>query len=125
MSTRARRGDRGAASVWVLACCALLLVVAGVATIRSLAVLARHRVESAADLAALAAAGRIGVGADECAAAGVIARANGARVSSCRVTLDAGKRSGSVVVRVRSDVGLPVVGTRSVTASARAGRLPG
>lgn len=117
--------DGGSASVWVLACCALLLVIAGVVLVRTLAVLARHRVESAADLAALAAAGRIGVGADECTTAAVIARDNAARVTSCRVSLDEGGRSGSVTVRVRADVHLPVVGARAVSASARAGRLPG
>ncbi len=111
--------------MWVLACCVLLLVVAGVVTIRMLAVLARHRAESAADLAALAAAGRIGVGADECLAARKVALADGARVSVCRLSLDADGRSGSVQVRVQADVHLPVVGTRTIDASARAGRLPG
>jgi secretion/DNA translocation related TadE-like protein len=109
----------------VLACCALLLVVTGVVVVRTLAVAARHRAESAADLAALAGAGRIGIDGGECGAAGAIARANGAALSSCRVTLDPGGRSGSVVVQLRAAERLPVIGERGVMASARAGRLPG
>ena len=58
------RRDRGSATIWVLACCALLLVVGRSSALRTAAVLARHRAEGAADLAALAAAGRIGVGGD-------------------------------------------------------------
>jgi secretion/DNA translocation related TadE-like protein len=120
-----RQADRGSATVWVLACCVLLLVVAGCVSIRTLAVLARHRAESAADLAALAAAGRIGVGDDECAAATAVATANAARLARCRVALDPAGRSGAVVVQVHIAVRLPVLGVRSVSASARAGRLPG
>lgn len=49
------------------------------------AVIARHRVETAADLAALAGATRVLAG-DACERAGAIAAANGAQVTSC--TLD-------------------------------------
>lgn len=116
-------GDRGSAAIWVLAGCALLLSVGWAGVLRTEAVLARHRAESAADLAALAAAGRIGVGPDECAAARSIAAANGAAVSRCSLDLASDGRSGTVVVRVRAGVRFPVVGARTVTASARAGRL--
>jgi Putative Flp pilus-assembly TadE/G-like len=50
---------------------------------RGAAVIARHRAESAADLAALAGAGRIGIGGDPCAAAAAIA----AGLTSCEVRL--------------------------------------
>lgn len=115
-------GDRGSASIWVLALASLLLVVAGVVTDRGLAVLARHRVESAADLAALAAAGRIGLGGDPCAAAAATAAANGAVLRSCVASLVGDGRRGAVLVRVALSVRLPGVGDRVVVASARAGR---
>lgn len=121
---RALRGrdDRGAASIWLVAFAMVFMAMALVATLRSLAVLARHRAESAADLAALAAAGRIGVAADVCAAAERTAAANRARVVGCAPSLAPDGRSGSVTVRVRLHVVLPVIGGRDVTASARAGR---
>jgi secretion/DNA translocation related TadE-like protein len=118
------RGDAGSASIWVLAAALLLVVVGAAGTLRGLAVLARHRVESAADLAALAAAARIGLGTDFCARAADIAARNGARLRSCRVDLDPDGRSGSVRVVVETLVRLPVAGDRRVTASARAGRDP-
>lgn len=114
--------ERGSASIWVLAVASLLLVVAGVVTVRGLAVLARHRAESAADLAALAAAARIGFGGAPCAAAGAIAVANGAVLRSCAAAVSADGRTGQVLVRVGLSVRLPGVGAREVVASARAGR---
>lgn len=119
------RRDRGAAAVWMLACGALVMAVAAAVLVRSLAVLARHRAEAAADLAALAGAGRIGTGGDPCVAAREIAAGNGAAVRSCVVNLDAAARTGTVRVVVVTSARLPVVGVRSVTARARAGRLPG
>ena len=116
--------DRGAAVVWVLACGAVLMVFALAIAARTSAVFARHRAEVAADLAALAAAGRIGIGGDPCAAAAAIAARNRARLGSCVVALDPGGRSGTVRIRVVQHVGLPLVGVRDLSASARAGRLP-
>lgn len=118
------RTDRGAASVWVLACSTLVLVIGIAVSLRTSAVLARHRAESAADLAALAAAARIGLADDVCAAAAPIARANGAVLVRCRAAPAADGRSGTVDVQVSVEVRLPVVGARLATASARAGRLP-
>lgn len=115
--------DRGAAGIWVLACAALMLAVALVVTVRGLAVLGRHRAESTADLAALAAAGQIGVSTGICPAAVRLARANHAGVQRCAVSLAAGGRSGTVSVRITMRVDLPLVGSREVSASARAGRL--
>jgi secretion/DNA translocation related TadE-like protein len=120
-----RSRDGGSATVWMVSCCALLTVVASVVTIRGLAVLARHRAEVGADLAALAAAGRIGVGADECAVAARVARENRVRLRSCRVHLAPDGRSGTVAVRVVIAARLPVVGVGHVTATARAAREPG
>ncbi len=119
-----RDNDEGSVAVWVLTCGALLLTLALITAIRSLGVLARHRAESAADLAALAAAGRIGVIADDiCPAAGRAAAANRAAVGLCDVSLDPSGRSGTVRVRVALPFELPLLGEQSVAASARAGRL--
>lgn len=116
--------DRGSASIWVLSGAVLVLLLAAVVTLRTAAVLARHRAESAADLAALAAATRIGISANQCSAAAVIALANGAELSSCQVILAADGRSGTVQVEVRLRVHLSAgLGSHIVTAQARAARL--
>lgn len=117
-------GSRGSASIWVLACSALVMLCGVVGLLRTTAVLARHRAESAADLAALAAAGQIGVSADVCQAARPVASANGATLMRCQVTLAEDGRSGSVDVEVRMAVHLAAVGDQQVTATARAARLP-
>jgi secretion/DNA translocation related TadE-like protein len=117
------RRDRGSASIWVVACCALLLAIAAAAALRASAVLTRHRAEAAADLAALAAAGRLGTGTSPCPAAARVAAANHAVLRACRPHLDAGGRAGTVDVQVQVDLPLPVVGRSTVTATARAGRL--
>jgi secretion/DNA translocation related TadE-like protein len=108
--------------VWVLACSALVLLIGVATSLRAAAVLARHRAESAADFAALAAAGRIGVGGDSCAAAAALAAANGAALVRCRPRLGPDGRSGIVDVSVSLAVRLPVLGAARVTATARAGR---
>jgi secretion/DNA translocation related TadE-like protein len=121
---RAPEDDAGSATVWVLGGVLLVVGVLTATLVRDAAVLARHRAESAADLAALAAAGRIGTSGPPCAAAETLAGRNRARLVECTVRLAADGRSGTVVVRVSEAVTLPVVGGREVTASARAGRLP-
>ncbi|MBN9619591.1 MAG: flp pilus-assembly TadE/G-like family protein [Actinobacteria bacterium] len=119
-----RRSDSGSATIWVIACCVLLVFVAGVFTVRTLGVLARHRAGSAADLAALAAADQIGLGGRPCDEAGAVARRNGAHVRTCRLRLAPDGRSGTVVVEVGYAFRLPIIGSDEVMASARAGRLP-
>jgi secretion/DNA translocation related TadE-like protein len=100
------------------------MLVGVVAALRSTAVLARHRAESAADFAALAAAGQIGVSVGACAAAGRVAAANGAALVGCRVDLASDGRSGVVDVEVRLAVRLPIAGRQQIVATARAARLP-
>jgi len=114
--------ERGSATIWVLGCCALVLLLGYLGVARTQAVLARHRADGAADLAALAAAGQIGLGVDVCGAASELAAANGAAVRSCIVRLAPDGRSGTVRVRVAVTVRLPIAGARTVVASARAGR---
>jgi secretion/DNA translocation related TadE-like protein len=123
--TGPRSGDRGAASVWVLGCSALVLLAGVAVEIRTVAVLARHRVAAAADLAALAAAGRIGIGDDGCRAAARIALRNAAVLRRCSIALSDDGRSGTVEVAVAARVRLPFAGQQLAVASARAARLPG
>jgi secretion/DNA translocation related TadE-like protein len=120
--TSGGRAQRGSASVWVLACSALVLLIGVATSLRTAAVLARHRAESAADFAALAAAGRIGFGGDGCAAAAALAAANGAALVRCRMNLGLDGRTGTVDVSVSLAI-RPALGVERVIATARAGRL--
>jgi hypothetical protein len=81
--------------VWLLALALVPLTAGALCGAEAYARLARHRAESAADLAALAAAGRGG-----CAAAELTANASGAVVQRC-----ARRADGSVVVSVRVAAG--------------------
>lgn len=83
--------DRGSASLIAVALIVVLLAAGlGVVAIGS-AVIARHRAQSAADLAALAAAGWLAAGhRSACAHASSVAAAMGTAVSDCRISgLDA------------------------------------
>lgn len=124
MTPRRAMTDGGSASIWVLTVSALVLLIALAVQQRSLAVLLRHRAETAADLAALAAAGHIGVDGSGCAAAARVASADGTRLLACAVRLDPTGRSGDVAVRVGVSARFAVVGAGSVTATARAARPP-
>lgn len=112
-----RREERGSATVWVLALSGVLVSLGAAAVLIGAAVIGRHRAEAAADLAALAAAGRAVTGAaDPCAAALAIASSNGAVLESCAV------RPGAVVeLRVTVEVALGPLGRRRAHAAARAG----
>jgi secretion/DNA translocation related TadE-like protein len=94
---------------------ALMSIALGV-MVFGVAVVARHRAQSAADLAALAAAGRLASGgAAACAAASAVAGAMRSTMTGCRVEhLD-------VVVGVSVRVGLGRWGVGSAGAQARAG----
>ncbi|HEY9267247.1 MAG TPA: Rv3654c family TadE-like protein [Mycobacterium sp.] len=94
---------------------ALLVVTVGGAHVGS-AVIARHRAQAAADLAALAAAADVPGGAEgACARAAVLAHAMDAAAVAC--TLD----GLDVVVTVEAPAGLRVAGTAAARAVARAG----
>lgn len=84
MSPRGR-GDRGSASLFAIACLAVLLLLGAALGVVAAMVRAHRLAQSAADLAALSAAVAVARGEDGCAAGAVIAEANGARVLSCRV----------------------------------------
>jgi secretion/DNA translocation related TadE-like protein len=116
--------DRGSATVLVLGFAAMVVGLALIGTARTTAVLARHRLERAADLTALAAADQIGRSGDVCSAAARIAAANHANLSDCTVSLDASGRSGTVSIAVEQTVQLLFAGGRTANANARAARLP-
>lgn len=108
--------DRGAATV--LACCALaaLVVVTAMLVHVSSAVAVRHRAQSAADLAALAAAVGLDRGTDAaCDAAREVAGRMRTEVVSCEVD------DWDVEVAVTAPVILSVPGVRDARAVARAG----
>jgi secretion/DNA translocation related TadE-like protein len=86
--------DGGSATVWVLALCMVVWGVALCGTTLGAALVARHRAESAADLAALAAArATADGGGDPCALARRVAGAADALVVECVLAAD-----GSVLV---------------------------
>jgi secretion/DNA translocation related TadE-like protein len=109
-------GERGSATVVAVAMIAVLLAMSlGFMAIGS-AVVARHRAQAGADLAALAAAGRLANGGDTaCSWASSVAARMQSHVSACRVDeLD-------VVVAVDVPVRLGRWGMGTAHAAARAG----
>jgi secretion/DNA translocation related TadE-like protein len=112
------RPERGTVALAVTVVGVLAFVAVLVAAVGG-AVADQRRVESAADLAALAAAGALQAGADPCAEARGTARRNGATVVSCRVT------GGDQVVLRAERRTRPVLGrSLALTARARAGPVP-
>lgn len=108
-----RRRDDGSATLWTMSFAALLTAV-GVTAILIVAGLTAHRQASAAaDLAALAAAGRsLSDESMACEAAAESAAANGARLVACQLQED------SVVVSVERDTDSPWLPGFSVVARA-------
>ncbi|MTD59645.1 Rv3654c family TadE-like protein [Amycolatopsis pithecellobii] len=79
------QGDRGSATVWTAGAIAAVLAVAGLLFSLGSAVVTRHRATDAADLAALAAAGRAQEGTSAaCAQARSVVKQMAARLVSCR-----------------------------------------
>ncbi|GAA4805992.1 Rv3654c family TadE-like protein [Tomitella cavernea] len=78
-------GDAGSATVFAALGMLALLTFAVLCVQVGGAVVARHRAQAAADLAALAAAGALVDGSGACASAHTVAERNGARVSACTV----------------------------------------
>ena len=76
-------GERGVATVWAVVLIAVLSLVTFVVAGLTGVIGARHRAESAADLAVLAAAVSARDGGDACAAAEVVARANQGALVGC------------------------------------------
>jgi secretion/DNA translocation related TadE-like protein len=107
-------GDDGSGTVWVLALVVLLASSAVAVTLLLGVVAAHRRAVAAADLAALAAAGRLDRSPwAACQAAAAVVRANRAGLAGCDV------QGWSVVVSARVDPVLPLL--PPVEATARAG----
>ena len=114
---RDRAGDRGSATVVVLAAVAVVLAMTVGALSVVSAVVAAHRAQAAADLAALAAAAVFVRGEPSAAACGRgadVAARNGGRLAACRTRPDL-----SVELVVQVEAGMARVG--AATARSRAG----
>lgn len=117
---RVLRSETGAASVFAAFAMLALLSLTVLCVQVGGAIVAKHRAQSAADLAALAAAAALSESEDACEAARQVASVNGARLGGCTV-------EGSTVV-VRAAVALPVrglPGPGEAVAVARGGWQPG
>jgi secretion/DNA translocation related TadE-like protein len=79
------RGQRGAASLLAVALLSVLLLVGAALGVVAAMVWAHRTAQAAADLSALAGAARLQENGDACGAAGRIAVANHASLTSCRV----------------------------------------
>ena len=122
--------DAGSASLWALSLAMVLRVCVAAVALAGVAVVARHRAATAADMSALAAASviaRSGVsggpdgGSSACAAAEALALANDAIVTSCQVT----GQDVDVTTRVRIPALSRLGGFGLDAASARARAGPG
>ena len=79
------RGERGSASLLVVALLSVLLLVGAALGVVAAMVWAHRVAQSAADLSALAGAADLQEGEDACASASRIAGANDASLTTCRV----------------------------------------
>lgn len=110
------RGEDGSATIAACLVSAALIATTTLVVQFSAVVVARHRVQSAADLAALAAAGELWNGAESaCTAAESLVRRSGAGVVRCRI------EGWDAVVSIVEKVPLGPFGERSIRAVARAG----
>ncbi|TMR88156.1 Rv3654c family TadE-like protein [Nonomuraea basaltis] len=108
--------ERGSSTLWGVALMGLLMAVAtAFATVGSVRV-ARHHVNNAADLSALAAA-RLALFDPEgaCVRAAELAAQNGVQLTRCEINDEVAD------VWTALSISLPVVGTRTVTGRSRAG----
>lgn len=111
--------ERGSATIWVLAMAAILLASSMLVGLYGAAAAARNRASAAADLAALAAAGRFASGdaAEPCRVAADVARMNHATLTDCVTT--------NGVADVRAEVELRGALARLGNATARSRAAPG
>ncbi|HET6153836.1 MAG TPA: Rv3654c family TadE-like protein [Marmoricola sp.] len=114
MTLRSTRDQDGSGTVLALTVIILLVTVGLVATSATGAVVAQRRVQTAADLAALAGARAAQQGRDPCPAAAAIARRNGATTATC-------SSDGSDVLVTTTVTARLLPGTRTLQARARAG----
>ena len=114
--TGARRSDRGAASILVLACAAVLAAISAVVVLTGLSVAARHHLAAVADASSLAAAAVVDAGPHvACTEAKRVAARNGASVVGCRVT------GPIVTLRLTMRLSWPLTWLRPPALNSRAG----
>lgn len=101
-STRERDAadrDRGSGTIYVLAMTAAIVLLTSAGLMLGQAVIVRHRAAAAADLSAISAAYRVLDGPiNACSVAARVARAQGARLTTCRIDGEVAE----VTVQVRS-----------------------
>lgn len=113
------RDDGGSATVWAALASGVILVIGMVGVDLASGVRARHVAESAADLAALAAAGHTVEGTDvACRAARTVADHAGAEVRSCRLD------GWDALVEVQVGRAWTMLGRGPAGGRARAGPVP-
>ncbi|MCK2214575.1 flp pilus-assembly TadE/G-like family protein [Actinomadura sp. ATCC 31491] len=113
---RAVGGERGSATLWGVALMGLLMAVATAFAIVGTVRVARYRVNSAADLSALAAARLALLDPQEaCARAGALAVENGVELTRCEIKDEVAD------VWTSLSISLPIGGARTVKGRARAG----
>jgi secretion/DNA translocation related TadE-like protein len=116
--TRRRVADRGSATVLGVWLVGVLATVMAMVAVLAGAVADQRRVESAADLAALAGATAVQQGGSACASARDVVRRNGASLTSCAV-------AGEVVEVTARRRTPPLLGRRlEAMSTARAGPVP-
>lgn len=82
------RAQRGSASLLVVAVTGVVLLLGLAASFMTATAAGHRRVQSAADLAALAGATAAQQGLDPCSVAGAVAARNGARTTSCDIAVE-------------------------------------
>ena len=110
-----RRPDGGQATVWAVGWIAVFLSVTWITLLLAVAVARQHRLDGAADLAAVSAAGAQQHGGDPSRTAARLAAANHVLFSGCELDGD------DVLVSVTDHLTLPVGITFDLTSQARAG----
>jgi secretion/DNA translocation related TadE-like protein len=82
----AGRQDRGSGTIYVLAMMMVVVLLTSAALALGQALIARHRAAAAADLSAISAASRVLDGPiSACKTAALVARSQGARLTTCRI----------------------------------------
>jgi secretion/DNA translocation related TadE-like protein len=82
----AGRRDRGSGTIYVLAMMTVVVLLTSAGLALGQALIARHRAAAAADLSAISAASRVLDGPiSACKTAALVARSQGARLTTCRI----------------------------------------
>ncbi|MFF5209990.1 Rv3654c family TadE-like protein [Streptosporangium sp. NPDC000396] len=111
------RGERGSATIWAVGVVGLIFAVGTAIMVAGTVRVARHRAQSAADLSALAAARLAFADPNRgCVEASSLAEGNKAKLTRCSIDGD-----GIAEVQVAVELSLPVAGSRTIIANARAG----